>query len=245
MVYGTRELTIDALNHFERLVNPIKTFFIVARHVDHYVAKRRAERGRRRGSVVSPATINKELRHIRAALNIAKDWGYLPAVPRFRMLREPGKLPRYVTGDHFAAIYAACDSAKFPEDLPNVTPADWWRALLVTAYMTGWRIGDIIALRRENLDLDAGTALTCWDDNKGKRDALVKLHPVVIEHLRRVPTFDADGPSIGTITSGRCTTSSRASRRRPRFTCRAVRSTNTTGTVTSTASTTCVGRSPR
>jgi len=136
MGYGTRELTINALSHFERLVNPIKTHFIAARHVDHYIAKRRTERGRRRGSVVSPATVNKELRHIRAALNIAKDWGYLPIVPRFRMLREPGRLPRYVTGDHFAAIYAA----RSPDDIPNVTPADWWRALLVVAYMTGWRI---------------------------------------------------------------------------------------------------------
>ena len=193
MEYGTRELTTNALSHFERLVNPIKTHFIAARHVDHYIAKRRTERGRRRGSVVSPATVNKELRHIRAALNIAKDWGYLPIVPRFRMLREPGRLPRYVTGDHFAAIYAACEAARSPDDIPNVTPADWWRALLVVAYMTGWRIGDMIAMRREDLDMDAGTVITRWDDNKGKRDALVKLHPVVVEHLRRVPTF---GPTV-------------------------------------------------
>jgi hypothetical protein len=25
------------------------------------------------------------------------------------------------------------------QDIPNVTPADWWRALMITAYMTGWR----------------------------------------------------------------------------------------------------------
>ncbi len=109
------------------------------------------------------------------------------------MLREPGKLPRYVTGDHFAAIYAACDAARMPEDLPNATPGDWWRALLVTAYMTGWRIGDMIAMRREDLDMEAGTVITRWEDNKGKRDALVKLHPVVIDHIRRVPTF---GPTV-------------------------------------------------
>jgi integrase len=139
------------------------------------------------------ATINKELRHIRAVLRIAKDWGYLPEVPRFRMQREPGQLPNYVNGDHFALIYGACDKARMPEDLPNVAPADWWRALLVTGYMTGWRIGDMLGLRRTDLDLDAGTALSRAEENKGKRDALVKLHPVVIEHLCKLVGF---GPVV-------------------------------------------------
>jgi integrase len=186
----SRRLTLNAFDHFERLVNPVKIYFITSRHVDHYVAQRRGERGAKVGSVVSVATINKELRHLRAALGIARDWGYVPAVPRFRMLREPGQLPRYVTGDHFAAIYGACASARMPADVPNVKAADWWRALLVTAYMTGWRIGALLALRWQDVDLEAGTALTRFEDNKGKRDALVKLHQVVVEHLGKLASFD-------------------------------------------------------
>jgi hypothetical protein len=92
------------------------------------VGERRPERGKRPGSLVSVATINKELRHLRAALSTAKEWGYLPKVPKFRMIREPKYLPTYVTGDDFAAIYKACDKARMPEDIPNVSPADWWRA---------------------------------------------------------------------------------------------------------------------
>ncbi|HEY7423253.1 MAG TPA: site-specific integrase [Gemmataceae bacterium] len=190
MEIRTRWLTIDAMNHFERLVNPTRVWFITSRHVDQYVAKRRGERGRRKGSLVSEATINKELRHPRAVLRIAKDWNYLPEVPRVRMLREPGRLPTYVTGDHFAAIYAACDAARIPEDLPNISPADWWRALIVTGYMTGWRIADMLALRRDNLDLDTGMARSLAADNKGKREELVKLHPVVIDPLRKLAGFD-------------------------------------------------------
>jgi hypothetical protein len=125
MEESTRDVTIDALNHFERLTNPVKIWFLTSRHIDHYISKRREERGRRRGSRVSVATINKELRHLRAVLRIAKDWGYLPVVPRFRLILEPGQLPTYVTGDHFAAIYEACDKARMPEDIPNVSPADW------------------------------------------------------------------------------------------------------------------------
>jgi integrase len=190
MEVETRRLTINALNHFERLARPVKTYFLTGRHVDHYVAQRRQERGKRPGSHVAVATINKELRHLRAVFRIAKDWGYLPEVPKFRMLREPVWLPTYITGDHFADVYGACDVARMPEGLPYPA-ADWWRSLLVMGYMTGWRVSDMLALRRDNLDLDTGTARSMADDNKGKREELVKLHPVVIEHLTKLAGFDS------------------------------------------------------
>jgi integrase len=60
-------------------------------------------------------------------------------------------------------------------------------------YMTGWRISDILALRRDNLDLATGTARSLAEDNKGKREELVKLHAVVVEHLKKLAGF---GPHI-------------------------------------------------
>src|SRR5919199_997432 len=53
----------------------------------------------------------------------------------------------------------------------------------------GWRISDMLGLRREDLDIEGGYAVTRWSDNKGKRDERVKLHPVVVEHLRKLPGF--------------------------------------------------------
>ena len=38
--------------------------------------------------------------------------------------------------------------------------------------------------------MDAGTAITRADDNKGRRDELVPLHPVVVEHLRSIHSFE-------------------------------------------------------
>lgn len=76
--------------------------------------------------------------------------------------------------------------------MPSTLPypaADWWRSLIVVGYMTGWRISDMLGLRRDDLDLEAGYAVTRFEDNKGKRDDRVKLHPVVVEHLRRLPGF--------------------------------------------------------
>ena len=55
--------------------------------------------------------------------------------------------------------------------------------------MTGWRIGQILALEWKDVDLDAGTAISRADDNKGKRDCMIPLHPVVVEHLKRIKTF--------------------------------------------------------
>jgi integrase len=134
------------------------------------------------------------------------------------MEKVPQKLPTYITGDHFAAIYQACEEPKFPTNLPYPT-ADWWRALLVTGYMTGWRISELLALQRVDLDLDQETAITRAEDNKGKRDEVVKLHPVkgkrdevvklhpvVVEHLRKIVSFD---PVVfpGSTTRRRCTSS--------------------------------------
>lgn len=188
MAPDTRETTLVALNHFTRLMKPKRMEAIKTQTLDDYIAKRRKERGRKAGSTVSAATINKELRHLKAALRIAHEWGYLRTVPKFRMVREAKKVPRYVTPEHFAAIYGSCDAAEFPAGV-NHSAGDWWRALVVTAYMTGWRIGELLKLRRDHLDLDKGVAILGAASTKGKRGEHVPLHPVVVEHLQKIPGF--------------------------------------------------------
>lgn len=113
--------------------------------VDEFIGLRKNESitVKSRGGVVrliSPATVNRELRYIRAALRLAADWGFIEKVPRVRFLKLPQKLPTFVPPEHFSAMYQACEVATMPNDLPNVAPADWWRGLLVLLYMTGWRV---------------------------------------------------------------------------------------------------------
>jgi integrase len=190
MSIRTREEIKAALKHFKRLVKPVRVSAIKTSTIDEFTAKRRKERGKYQGDTISPFTVNKDLRHLRAALKKAHRWGYLAAAPDFDMEKEPQKLPTYITPEAFAAIYNACaKTAKLPDDQPYPA-ADWWRALLVMAYMTGWRISELLALRRKDLDLDAGSAVTRWEDNKGKRDEKTKLHAVVVEHLKKVAGFD-------------------------------------------------------
>jgi integrase len=188
MSFSNSEATRYAREHFERLAKPTTLLSVTASRIDGYVAKRRLERGLRPKSTVSPATINKELRQLKAALKHAKKWSYIKEVPEFTFLKEPEKLPLYVTPEHFAAIYKACDVAKLPE-AQSFAAADWWRAFVVFLYMTGWRVGEPLALKRDDLDMEAGVAITRHGDNKGKRDERVPLHPIVIEHIERIQSF--------------------------------------------------------
>jgi len=186
----SRVEVLTAFDHFERIIGPKTMAALKTATIDEYTAKRRLEPGKKRGDTVSPATVNKELRHLRAALKKAHRWSYLAAVPYFDLEKEPKHLPTYVTGEHFAAIYKAASHARMPAN--EAYPADvWWRGVLVMGYMTGWRISEILALRREDLDLEGGAAITWAEDNKGKRDERVILHSVVVEHLRKLAGFDA------------------------------------------------------
>lgn len=186
------QITIrSGLDHFERIVKPGQVSRIKTATIDGYVESRRTERGAKKGSTVSPFTVNRELRHLKAALNVAKDWGYLATVPKIKLLKEPVKIPSYVTPEHFAAIYKACEGAARP-NIGNVEAADWWRALLVTAYMTGWRIRELLALRRDNVDLANGVAELAAEDTKANRAERLPLHSTVVEHLEKVPGFSVE-----------------------------------------------------
>jgi integrase len=180
-----------SLDSFERLCKPGKVASIKTQTIDRFIAARKKDPGQKRGDLVSPATVNHDLRHLKAVLAVAVEWGYLDALPKIHFLKEPKKLARHIIPEHFAALYQACDTARMPEALP-FPAAEWWRAILVLAYMTGWRLGDILGLKREDVDLEKGTPITRWDveGNKGKRDDLVNLPAVVVEHLKKLVAFD-------------------------------------------------------
>lgn len=166
----TERVTAAALDHFERLAKPGKVESIRTQTIDDYVVKRLQERGRKKESKTSPATVNRELRTLKAALRIAHDWGYLRTVPKFRFVKEEQRMGAVMTPEHFELIYGAADKAKLPTAGVSCPTGDWWRALLVFALTTGWRIDEILSLRKDDLDLETGRVTTRAADNKGRRD---------------------------------------------------------------------------
>ena len=190
----TQRVVTATLNHFERIAKPAKMTAIKTQTIDDYVTRRSMEPGKKPGSTISPATVNRELRHLKACIRVAHDWGYLPTVPKFRKMRESEEIGRVMTPEHFQAIYEACDVATMPRGL-SCEPCEWWRALLTFALTTGWRIEEMLSLRRDDLDFATGAILTRAADNKGSRDDRDYLPEAVIDLVKGVVGF---GPLVFT-----------------------------------------------
>jgi integrase len=126
------------------------------------------------------------IRVVLAALGKAKRWKYIAAVPAKPTVRgiETGK--RFVSEQQFDGMLVALESDTCPVQYPfgpdydcTWASAEWWTAFLVTAWVTGMQRGALLALRWEDVDLEAGEAVSRGTDNKGKRDHIVKLGPAV------------------------------------------------------------------
>ncbi len=180
----SRDSALLSLRTFARVAKPKLLKSIDTATIDQFIGKRLKETSAKTLRKVSQATVNRELRYVKAALRLAVDWGFAERVPRIRFLKPLQKLPTFVSPDHFSAMFKACEVATMPNDLPNVSPADWWRGLLLLLYMTGWRIGQTMKLKLADIDFEAGTALNRADTNKGRRDQLIPLHPLVLQYLK-------------------------------------------------------------
>ena len=190
---STIEGVRQSFRHFERLVKPGKLSKINTLTIESYVAARSQEKTHR-GLPVSPATVNLELRNIRAALRKAAKWEFIAKAPDFEMLKEDRPQPRVMPDADFAAMYKHCDAAKQPVN-EHIATAEWWRALLIFARYTGWRIGEILSLRWDDVPLDPDENGDYWattraSTNKGGRTEQVPLMPVIVQHLRRIRSFD-------------------------------------------------------
>ncbi|MEO2018666.1 MAG: site-specific integrase, partial [Fuerstiella sp.] len=172
-----------SIEWFERHMHPRSVSQLTSKFINDFVGKRSHDRGVKRGSKVSPATINLDLRNLKLVLTVAVEWGQLEKMPKIKMLRTPARIKRHVTAEHFAAMFAAADTMTEP-DVPNATACDYWRALIAFAFVTGWRINEILNLRRDDVDFKTCQVVSRWDDSKGKRDELIFIPESVVDLLR-------------------------------------------------------------
>ena len=64
---------------------------------------------------IRPATVENELRHIHAALAVAKRWKYLAEVPAIPEILSDQREKLHVTEEHFALTMKAANVATFPD----------------------------------------------------------------------------------------------------------------------------------
>ena len=148
----------EALNHFARIARPGVVSRIDALMVDDYINQRKKEPGKRIVKVdekgrkfkgrVSPGTINRELRVIRAALRCAVRWGYLKQEIDIQFLREDQQTQTAISAEDFAMLYDNADAATLPVMPNGVSTAARWRAQFMFIWFSGWRISQTLELKR-------------------------------------------------------------------------------------------------
>ncbi|WP_437188284.1 tyrosine-type recombinase/integrase [Planctomicrobium sp. SH668] len=151
---------------------------------------------------LSPRTVNGYWGHIRSVLRRCgpvtdqNPWALelIPRVPAMRPCKVPFKRPRRLTMDELNRLYLAARHMRKPIRDVSVS-AFWWQALLVLAYNTGLRAGDLLNARWENLDTQEQTIYV--KSQKTGVDADLPLHALTLAHLSRVPRsseflFDID-----------------------------------------------------
>lgn len=183
---GPHASTINAtIKRFEAHMQPKSVDQISDKFIKEFILKRCRDRGLKPGSKVSPATVNLDLRNLKLILKKAVSWKQLDRMPEFTMLKSPKRHKRYVTAGDFALMFEAAPKMTDPV-IPNATAGDYWRALLGFAFLTGWRINEILNIRRGDVDFETGKVIARWDDSKGKRDEMVHVPDSVLELLKPV-----------------------------------------------------------
>jgi integrase len=122
----------------------------------------------------SPATVNRYLAALRACLRLAvikHQWMDRSRLPEFFMEEEPKGRVRWLKPDEVGRLIAA-----LPEH---------WRDIAGFALATGQRMGNVLGLRWQQVDLVQRTALFDGDEMKNGEDHGIALNDVAVQIVRR------------------------------------------------------------
>lgn len=149
-----RQLESRMKVHLIPLLGPIKAMDFGRRHIDAYVRHRRQQKA-------ADAAINRELEHVRAAFKLAVDNEELPRAPKIRMLDEDNVRTGFLEHHQYIALKQALPVYLFP--------------LLVTGYHVGCRLGELLHLKWEQVDLEASQI---WLEQRQTKSKTARVLPI-------------------------------------------------------------------
>jgi len=163
------------------LGNPTNVDQIELIHLRHYMAHLKKEGLR-------PATIARKLATLRSFLQFMTQEGWADQnVGRFVSTpKQEKRLPKSLTVDEAQRLMSQCDTPSGKQT---------WRikrdqAILETLYSTGIRVAELVALRRDDIDLKTGLVRI---QGKGNKERIVPIGERAIgmlkEYLNQVPAF--------------------------------------------------------
>jgi integrase/recombinase XerC len=168
-VKSYREDLTQAIGYFREKLAPIATpSRINARHVRAYLAWLSEQHYAR-------TTIARRLAALRSWFRFLCRQGSLPANPcdGVRGPRQDKKLPHFLSGSEIAILLVAPSGAE-PLDQRD-------RAILETLYSAGLRVGELVGVNIDDLDLDGGAVTV---RGKGRKERLAMLGAPAVKAIR-------------------------------------------------------------
>lgn len=172
---GARVDTIRCqAQHLVRLLGKRQVGLLASGDLEGYRMARSKERTPR-GQPPAPATINRELTYLRAAMRRAVDDGDIPKCPRFRMSPEPTTRTDWWTADDFSRV------------VDQLRQRDRVLAdLIAWYYWTGWRRREGLGLLWSDVDRARGTVLLPPERSKSHKPRVVPITGEVAAILDRM-----------------------------------------------------------
>ena len=164
-----------ALRVFSETIKPKKLSSVKLINLEDF-ANARLKKG------LAPATVNRDLRHIRAAMKWAKRRGMVSETPDFRnvFVKEHRKKPTIIPGEDFMAMIGAIRN---PELTLTRRPAFWWRVFLYVAYYLGFRRGEILSLSWEDINFTTLDVRVRASTSKSRKERMVPMAPEMAKVL--------------------------------------------------------------
>jgi integrase len=131
---------------------------------------------------VSEGYCNRELECLRHIFRLAVEEGVLEAAPIVRLYKLNNARDRALSEEEYQRLLA-------------VSPVHL-RRIIVCAYETGMRAGEIIKLTWDKVDLKTGFIRLAAEDTKTNQKRAIPLSPILRETLEEIRTEQRDGKVV-------------------------------------------------